>query len=179
VIQSILSLPLADQPRLPYEDLCNEPLLLPKVFLRYASSFNPPLIPQTLYPAIRSTSPTSTADLVKFIEHVTVGANIILTTILHVMHHLTAPEIVMETKMTAANLAICLAPNLIRGEPMADAAMCLSPGRGLPSMDPASDGRGQLGGLSGNTLVGLLTLWIEKWNQLQGTPGQCTCEMAS
>lgn len=59
-----------------------------------------------------------------------------------------------ETRMTPLNLAICLAPDLIRGpDMMEDAALCLPAGKKMPTQmghTPEGDG----------TVVGILELLI-------------------
>ena len=59
-----------------------------------------------------------------------------------------------DTKMTALNLAICLAPDLIKGpDIMEDASMCLPPGKKMPQMGfTEQEGEG--------TVVGILELLI-------------------
>lgn len=65
--------------------------------------------------------------------------------------------------MSPLALAIVLAPNLIRGsDPRVDAAMCLEPGKSLPSSLATSNGM-----LDGNTLVGVLKIWIEEYVSIQ------------
>lgn len=67
-----------------------------------------------------------------------------------------------ETRMTSLNLAICIAPDLIRGpNPLEDAQLCMEPGRTLPAqmrgVRPGSEGQGK------GTLVGLLEIWIREF----------------
>jgi hypothetical protein len=61
---------------------------------------------------------------------------------------------VEDTRMTPLNLAICIAPDLIRGpDPLEDAGMCLQPGRKMPQ-------RAGTAGEGDGTVVGLLEHWI-------------------
>lgn len=66
--------------------------------------------------------------------------------------------------MTPLNLAICIAPDLIKGpDPMEDAGLCMEPGRTLPAqmrMRAGKEGQGD------GTLVGLLELWIREFDQV-------------
>jgi hypothetical protein len=61
-----------------------------------------------------------------------------------------------ETKMTPLNLAICIAPDLIKGpDMMEDASLCLQPGKKMPQMGfTRQEGEGE------GTLVGILELLI-------------------
>jgi hypothetical protein len=72
----------------------------------------------------------------------------VITTLHDVSQHASA------TRMTPLNLAICLAPDLIRGpDMMEDAALCLPPGKKMPTqMGHTSKGDG--------TIVGILELLI-------------------
>jgi hypothetical protein len=65
--------------------------------------------------------------------------------------------------MTPLNLAICIAPDLIKGpDAMDDASMCLQPGRKMP----AQMGGGGAEGEGAGTLVGVLEIWIREFNSL-------------
>lgn len=68
-----------------------------------------------------------------------------------------------ETRMPALNLAICIAPDLIKGpDPMEDAGLCMQSGRALPTqMRGAQTGQNQGDG----TLVGVLEIWIKEFDQ--------------
>ena len=59
-----------------------------------------------------------------------------------------------DTRMTALNLAICLAPDLIKGpDIMEDASLCLPPGKKMPQMGfTKQEGEG--------TVVGIIELLI-------------------
>lgn len=66
-----------------------------------------------------------------------------------------------QTKMAPLALAIVLAPSLINGpDPLADAEMCLQPGKSLPLALRGVKG-GEEEGEKG-TLVGLLEMWIRE-----------------
>lgn len=75
--------------------------------------------------------------------------------------------------MTSLNLAICIAPDLIKGpDPMEDAGLCMEPGRTLPSQmrGVKTDNEGQGKG----TLVGLLEIWIREYNRFQAEEQRST-----
>lgn len=67
--------------------------------------------------------------------------------------------------MTPLNLAICIAPDLIKGpDPMEDAGLCMQSGHTLPAQ--------MKGTLAGNedqgkgTLVGVLEIWIREFEHI-------------
>lgn len=63
--------------------------------------------------------------------------------------------------MTARNYAICLTPDLIRGDdPIEDLEMCLEPGRKLPPALAAQRKSAIPDSGDSNTLVGVLEMWI-------------------
>lgn len=72
--------------------------------------------------------------------------------------------------MTPLALAICIAPDLIKGpDPMEDAALCMEPGRTLPALmrvaSPDDEGKGK------GTLVGLLEIWIRAYDKFPSVVG--------
>jgi hypothetical protein len=95
----------------------------------------------------------------------------ILQLVVSTLHALSHPPHAQQTKMTALNHAIVLAPTLIRGDDiMEDAKMCAPPGKGLPSalrLEPSaapaveSDGGRNSEKNGDGTLVGLLEMWIK------------------
>jgi hypothetical protein len=67
--------------------------------------------------------------------------------------------------MTPLNLAICIAPDLIKGpDALEDASLCLQPGKKMPMQmmagraDKSAEGKG--------TLVGLLEIWIRDFDSI-------------
>ena len=67
-----------------------------------------------------------------------------------------------ENKMSPLALAIVLAPALINGpDPVGDAAMCLQPGRTLPSALMGGRGGSAQSKVDAGTLVGVLEIWIK------------------
>lgn len=58
-ITALLDLPSEDQPNLPWTDIAAEdPLVPPKVLLRFIADLSEPLIPESLYPSVRQTTST-------------------------------------------------------------------------------------------------------------------------
>lgn len=80
------------------------------------------------------------------------STRLILNHVISTLHAVS--QYASETRMTPLNLAICLAPDLIRGpDMMEDAALCLLPGKQMPTqMGHKSQGDG--------TVVGILELLI-------------------
>ena len=77
---------------------------------------------------------------------------LILSHVISTLHDVS--QFASETRITPLNLAICLAPDLMRGPDMTeDAARCLPPGKKMPTqMGQTPEGDG--------TVVGILELLI-------------------
>ncbi|KAL7419964.1 hypothetical protein Q5752_004927 [Cryptotrichosporon argae] len=185
---SILSLPQEQQPTFPLAELTAiDPLLPPALVKRLLADLEQPVIPADLYPLIRLTS--TVEDLRQLLETLPSPTHAVLAHVVHLAHHLVPHE--PATKMSASALAIVLAPTLISSDPLADAAMCLEPGKALPSalrglaasaggVEASAGGVGKAGGgeagaEGSQTLVGLLALWITNYAEVEGTHGPCGC----
>jgi hypothetical protein len=87
-----------------------------------------------------------------FLPELSPHTRLILSHVISTLHDVS--QHASETRMTPLNLAICLAPDLIRGsDMMEDAALCLPAGKKMPTqMGHTSQGDG--------TVVGILELLI-------------------
>jgi hypothetical protein len=109
----------------------------------------------------------------------------VLEYIIHTLHHLSTHEAI--TRMSPLALAIVLAPSLIRGpDPLDDGELCLEPGKVLPSAlriaakTPGGDGEREAERRRGNTLVGVLEMWIREYpavskDEPSGDAQPCRC----
>jgi len=92
----------------------------------------------------------STKDIL--LSELSPSTRLVLSHVISTLHNIS--QFASETRMTPLNLAICLAPDLIRGpDMMEDAALCLPPGKKMPTQlghTPEGDG----------TVVGILELLI-------------------
>jgi len=87
-----------------------------------------------------------------FLPALSPSTRLVLEHVIGTLHEVS--EYSDDTRMTALNLAICLAPDLIKGpDIMEDASLCLPPGKKMPRMGfTKQEGEG--------TVVGILELLI-------------------
>lgn len=163
---ALLDLPVHLQPTLPWHAIAaSDTHLPPKMVLRLYSSMSEPLIPSALYEAVCQTSdlPSIKSDFLPLLP----AANRALLLALIDLFHALLPHR-EHTRMSALNLAIVAAPDLIKGpDPVQDLRMCMEKGKKLPaglggsaSTADAEDAQEMDGG---NTLVGMLETMIREW----------------
>ncbi|KAL1409632.1 hypothetical protein Q8F55_003628 [Vanrija albida] len=177
-LQGLLDLPLRAQPKIDWAGVAiTDPHLPPILLMRLLKGLSSALLPEDLYPLIRS---TYTPDEIRtnLIPSLSPARVLVLTHLTHIGHHLLAHE--DRTRMGATNLAIVIAPSLINGQdPRVDAALCLEPGKSLPPSLMPPDWA-ESGGTQ--TLVGLLQLWISEWPAVAeftvSKNGWCDCAWA-
>ncbi|KAK1926317.1 Rho GTPase activation protein [Papiliotrema laurentii] len=157
---ALLDLPIASQPTLPWSEIALEdPLLPPKLLLRFFAELEVPLIPPTMYSTIRKTT-TLESLRSTFLPALTSPQRLLLEFVVALMRKVASAE--KENKMSPLALAIVLAPALINGpDPVGDAAMCLQPGRTLPSALMGGRGGSAQSKVDAGTLVGVLEMWIK------------------
>jgi hypothetical protein len=91
------------------------------------------------------------------------GTRKVLTDVVSILHQVSKHA--SETRMTPLNLAICIAPDLIRGpDALEDASLCLEPGKKLPMQMLAGRAGGSDEGKG--TLVGVLEIWIRDYERI-------------
>lgn len=161
-LRSVLDAPAALQPKLDWALVAeHDPLLPPTLLKRLLAHVAEPIVPPEAYAAVRAAhTPADVRDV--FLPALSPGRAALLSHTVHVLHGVLAHE--ERTRMGARGLAITLAPTLLRGpDARIDAALCLPPGQAMPGL-PAPEGQ---------TLTGLLELWIERWDEV-GVPDGAT-----
>lgn len=145
----------------------------------YLRNMDPPLIPPSIYPLISACPTSSQEQQIIYIHHTIFPAlgssdrRALLKSLLHLLHDVSSHK--KENLMDASNLAIVVAPSLIRSQnALQDIAMCTVSGTDPKGNTNASSNTMTLVSLVAFCIDSFHDLYSETYGEYTSTPSQVT-----